>query len=270
MVELEYVKKRQRKKRAKIIAAAASAGIGVFVLVAFLGRFVGTFTIALNTGDVKLSMFNNYASKSGDGYISEDEATSYIKIDSLPPFDLETFDNLNLEKLDSDDTTYKDGIKNDDDSQIMYYFKYTFYVKNSGHITAGYSMSVNITRNDKSSDGRSLDSILRVMLFENDPREDTHYYQVFAKASELPNTLPDGSVTYNEYLSYTDEPIFAEQFESNNVIVTKDVQRFRSNDVRRYTIVTWLEGEDPQANLEAPEGATLKLGVTINAYENNE
>ena len=40
--------------------------------------------------------------------------------------------------------------------------------------------------------------------------------------------------------------------------------------MRRYTVVIWLEGEDPQSkpDTEYPEGATLKLGVDITAHEN--
>ena len=51
-----------------------------------------------------------------------------------------------------------------------------------------------------------------------------------------------------------------------------DVDNFIRNDIRRYTIVFWLEGYDPQSrpDEEHPEGATLKLGVDISAYEKTQ
>ena len=39
-------------------------------------------------------------------------------------------------------------------------------------------------------------------------------------------------------------------------------------EVRKYTVVTWLEGFRSSNDKLAPEGASIKLGVEINAYEN--
>ena len=63
---------------------------------------------------------------------------------------------------------------------------------------------------------------------------------------------------------------YAEQFESPNVVTTLVVSNFKPDEVRRYTIVNWLEGYDPQSNNYSapPKGARIKLGVEINAYEN--
>ncbi len=63
---------------------------------------------------------------------------------------------------------------------------------------------------------------------------------------------------------------YATQFESDKVICTYDVDNFEKNDANRYTIVTWLDGNDEDSNhtIDAPEGAAIKLGVEINAYEN--
>jgi hypothetical protein len=45
---------------------------------------------------------------------------------------------------------------------------------------------------------------------------------------------------------------------------------FESEQIKMYTVVTWLEVEDPQSSNEykSPIGATIKLGVEITAYEN--
>ena len=273
MVELEYVKKRKRKKVVAVLTGLASLGVGVLVLVSFLGRFVGTFTVSLDAGSVKLSLSDNS---------SFDSPTSYIKIDSLPAFDLTSYTNLpSAREIDNENSPYTYGVKTDSKgNSSMNYFKYTFFVKNSGTIPADYDLKINITKNDPSDDGRYLDSILRVMVYENSSEEE-HSYTVYAKKSEKENNsygFEEGETTYKEYISYDNPtkaerhgdtfPGFAEMFESENTIVTLPVRNFQQDEQKRYTFVAWLEGEDEQANGTPPEGGNLKLGVTINAYEN--
>ena len=273
--ELEYVKKHKTRKLVAITSGVATATIGVFVLVSFLGRFVGTFTVALDSGSVRLSLSDRS---------NFDSPTSYIKIDSLPSFDLNSFTSLpDAKYVDSEDTTYSYGTVTDSKgNSSMKYFKYTFFVKNEGNIAADYDLNVNITKNVHSEDGRSLDTLLRVLVYQNDAdKQDEHNYTVYAKRSETPNQTygyEEGETTFKEYISYSDPnkaeqhgdtfPGFAEMFESDNVIATIPVRNFQQNDSKRYTIVAWLEGEDQQAKGTPPEGGNLKLGVTINAYEN--
>lgn len=274
MVNLEYVKKRKKKKAAAIIAGIATGGVGVLVLVSFLGRFMGTFTVSLDTGDVKLTLADNS---------KFDSPTSYMKLDSLPAFELSSFTSLpGADKMDTEDTTYASGTKRDSKGNTsMLFFKYTFFVKNSGDVSADYDLKINITKNDPSADGRYLDTILRVMVYENDLNSNEHSYTVFAKKSEVANPTygyEEGEETYKEYISYrtVDKaekhgdafPGFAEMFESDNVVASIPVRNFQKDDIKRYTIVSWLEGEDEQAKGLPPEGGNLKLGVTINAYEN--
>ena len=57
-------------------------------------------------------------------------------------------------------------------------------------------------------------------------------------------------------------------FDSSQVVTTFSDQPIDVDEVRRYTIVTWLEGFQSSNTELAPKGATIKLGVEINAYEN--
>ena len=299
--ELGYVKKRKRKKVVAILTAFASMGIGTLVLVSFLGRFVGTFTVSLDSGSVKLSLAEQ---------IDFEDSTSYLKIDSLPSFDLSTFLSLpKAEVIDSDASSYTDAIKTDSrGNSSMDYFKYTFYVKNESNIAVDYDLKVNLTKNVPSEDGRYLDTLLRVLVYDNDANSEEHAYTVYAKKSDTPNKtygFEEGEITYKEYLSYdgqwdndfgerdaggnlikdSDGNViyneaslqnfldkkftgFAEMFQSDNVIATIPARNLLKDEIRRYTLVVWLEGEDQQAKGNPPEGGNLKLGVTINAYEN--
>lgn len=273
--ELGYVKKRKRRRLARIITAICSLGLGVFILVSFLGRFTGTFTVSLNTGDVKLSL-----SKESQF----EESTAFIKLETMPAFGEMTFTSLPpFSELDSEETYYTDFAHyNSDGTKIndIPFFKYTFFIRNNGEKIARYNFSLNITTNYAAIDGtgRTIDQILRVMIFENDAFDtESHNYSVYAKKSESTNYDQDNNPTTKEYISYSVEkanrygiefPGFAEEFEDNNTVATFVTNNFAKGDAKRYTLVLWIEGEDPQQNGEIPEGAKMKLGVTINAYEN--
>ena len=97
MYELEYVKKRKRKKRVVIIGGISTIVISVFAIVAFLGRYVGTFTVTLNTGRIGLTL-----SQKSDF----SNSTSYLRIGNLPPFREFTYGDFDPDSvIDSDTTT---------------------------------------------------------------------------------------------------------------------------------------------------------------------
>lgn len=275
MYELEYVRKRKRRKLVAIGAGIASAGISAFAIVAFLGRFVGTFTVSLDTGDVELALSDSSSFK---------KQSSFLRIDSVPTFQENTYKSLpSDEVLDSEESTYLDDIAANKDNKgkvtTLNYFKYTFYVKNVGKKTARYDMKVKITDNKANKDGISLDDTVRVAIYETDVNNNERIRKdVYAKRAAVHRDTPDGEANYQEPISISEDmaenpedfPGYANIFESANVIATIPVKDFATDDVRRYTLVTWLEGEDPQSDHRqlAPKGASLKLGVEINAYEN--
>lgn len=283
MYDQKLVKKRKRRIGALIGTSISMAGVGALVIVAFLGRFVGTFTVSLNNENVEISLSETKAF---------DDPTSFLMIDALPPYGEYTYSKIIDEKetvLDSEETTYLSGCKIDAETGNLIetqYFKYTFFVKNTGTVTAKYDFHLNILENTLSDDGRSLLDTLRVMVYENDANTDEHNklgdkelnpnHQVFARRAYQGNYIGDKKV-WNEYIAYSakgeaDQQAYglADLFESEQRITTSSVRNFEKDDIKRYTIVTWLEGSDPSSasDSSAPKGATLKLGVEINAYEN--
>ena len=273
MIEQRYVKKRKRRKLVAVLSTFATMGMASLILVAFLGRHTGSFTVSLNTGDVKISLGNKMS-------FGDDEGSSYLKVDKLAAFDESTYLAI-LEEgegvLDSEESPYTLGY--DEDAKTMNFFKYTFFVKNLGAKTADYELSIKIKESTPSVNGQYLDNELRVMFYANDGyNTDSHNREVYALRSETPNTDLNGDKTFDEYISMSpmlaqekgvEFPGFAKQFESEKVVATIPVKYFDRSDMNRYTIVTWLEGYDPQSDgREAPEGASIKLGVEINAYEN--
>ena len=278
MYDLSYVKKRRRKKIAALVSLFTAVGITSLVIISFLGRTVGTFSVKLTNSDVKLSLSEK---------ISFKDATSYLHFDSVPSLRETTFTNLpSADYLDNEDTPVMNdetAIKNEKgEIESIYFIKYTFYIRNVGNSIARYNLSINITDSQKSNDGtnRYVDDTLRIMVYENDPAvAGSHDFKVYAKESDQYNYDKDGNRTMREFVSiipsdHKEDPangyILADSFISSSVAARYEVGNFAKNDVMRYTLVVWLEGEDPDTDNsdEPPEGATLKLGVDIAAYEN--
>ena len=277
MYDLLYVRKHRRRRIAALVSLISAIGVTSLVVVSFLGRFVGTFTVSLTNSAVRLSLSEKQAFT---------ETTSYIIVDKLNPFEENTFRNLPpVDVLDNEDTSFDYGknVSEMNGQETLEYFKYTFYVKNVGNTIAQYNMSIKIDEKSKANDGtnRTLDETMRVMVFENDPTllEDTHDYKIYAKPSHEVNYDKDGNRTYQEFVSEFDEKTnkeddehpLAESFLADGKTVAKySVDNFGKSDIRRYTLVIWLEGADPDSDNKknSPVGAKIKLGVEITAYEN--
>ena len=278
MYDQILVKKRLSKKVAIIVVAFSTTGVTSLGIISFLGRHTGTFTVSLRNQEVSLTLSEKKAFT---------DTTSFLRINQLKPFEETTFNTIYSAQPDDERLDYTFGAHLNPKTNTIdsfEFFKYTFYVKNVGSSTATYTLRVNNIENTAANDGsgRKLDDTLRVMIYENDLQEnedyDTHDYKVYAKAAAERNFLKDGTPTYKEFVSKrpydrkeTDEYKLVDgTFVSDSVIAEYKVSDFKKGDIKRYTLVTWLEGEDPQSSseYEAPEGATIKLGVEITAYEN--
>ena len=277
MYDQLLVKKRRRRRIAALTSVITGIGISALVLVSFLGRFTGTFTVKLANSSVKLSLSDKE---------SFENPTSYLAIEKLDLFEETTYTALpKQEILDNEETPYNEGsYTNDKGEAVMRYLKYTFYVMNMGGKTAKYDLKVTLVDRNKSTDGteRTLDDTLRIMIYENDVVEDTsgekyHTTGIFAKEAAEYNIDKDGNRTRREFVSSypylneeDDDHPLATSFENSSVVTTYTRGGFLQGQNRRYTLVVWLEGEDPQSEYlkEAPVGASIKLGVEITAYEN--
>lgn len=273
MYELEYVKKKKRKKRAFIIGCISTTVVTALAIVAFLGRFVGTFTVSLDTGTVRLTLSQRST------FV---DSTSFLRVDNLVPFQEFTFewftDKYSEDKIDSEYTSIDIGYRYGVDNitvRSMKFFKYTFFVKNIGDEPARYDFTINVLDKKADRNGQSLDSTLRVMLYENDD-ENTHKRTIYGKAI-APHQGESGESDYRPPISISEEraeldgvpfPGYVDKtFLSEKVIAKINADRLNVGAYRRYTLVTWLEGYLSGYEETAPTGARLKLGVEINAYE---
>lgn len=94
---------------------------------------------------------------------------------------------------------------------------------------------------------RDLDSALRVRIYEDG--EPTTY----AKTRSDGGGAEDGCV----------------EFLSSTVIARKQVKAFAPGDIKKYTIVLWLEGNDADC-VDALIGGTLKVAMMFSVIDGEE
>lgn len=260
MYELEYVRKRKRKKRIAIVGGISSVVIVSFAIISFLGRFVGTFTVSLETRNVDLTLLRKKDSE---------EYSSFIRVDTLAPFQEFSYNYFDrYADLDSEDTSCEYGANVDENGKIqsLNFFKLTCYLKNLGQESAKYDWTLKIVDDVLSNDGRSLLDTVRIMVFTDGAPK------VFGKALSEPIMVEGeevfippisgnyGTSDFSDFVDFT--------FESSKVAATFPEQTIDAGQIKRYTIVAWLEGFRSSDEEFAPRGAKIKLGVDINAYEN--
>ena len=268
MVDLQYVKKRKKKKIAALTVFGSATVATALIIVSFLGSRVGSFTVKLRQSNVKLALTKNNDTSS---------TTSFLLVNELPSFDLTTNNSLlNHDKIDNHSTDYLLGAhipENTKKPSSLYYFKYTFYVNNVGNVTAAYDFKLTITENNppRNNLAYGYDDLLRVRLYEN-VDENAHDYVTYAKRARTAHADDQGALVYSEPIAGNpddpDFPGYANIFDSQSVILKKSVSGFTSGAYNRYTLLMWLEGSDPECEgTVIPEGGSLKLQIDIEAHE---
>ena len=209
-------------------------------------------------------------------------SSTSLSVNDVAPFEENTYDNLpSHDILDNEATPYDYGsYTNDGNSKVMRYFKYTFYIKNIDDAFADYFMDIKF-KESKSSDGseRTLSDTLRVMVYENDIGNDSknsyHAVTIYAKEAAEYNIDKEGNRRRREFVAQypylneeDDEHPLATPFVNDTTIASYLRLEFGKDAIRRYTMVAWLEGEDPQSSFleEAPVGGTISFSINIQAY----
>ena len=263
MYELNFIRRRKAKLIAAIIGGVGTIGVSTLSIAAFLGRSVGSFTISLEAQNVQLSLSEKSDFKT---------RTSFLRLDDVGTFqEYEYWKIKNLsEQIDSEETDYSIG-QNPGDEPTLNFLKYTFFVKNIGSRPARYDLAIKINEIHASKAGQDFEDTLRVMFFDNGESE------VFAKKSSTPHRNENGEYDYSAPIALDEAHAnyynvefegYATSFLSDEEIAVKEGEKIDIDEVRRYTIVTWLEGERSGGYADSLQGATIKLGVEINAYEN--
>lgn len=168
-----------------------------------------------------------------------------------------------------------ENIDQQDGSHNGVYFAYTFYARNEGNNTQDYVWSLNLN-----AEGKKLSVATWVMVFEDGKM------RFYAKADKngQPEALPakdDSTRGYPEMPLYAQaaEPerqyevvgtkndrnyyrLLPLPFESDSVVCSGTQENVAPMEVHKYTVVLWLEGDDPDCT-DALIGGHLGLDLGL-------
>lgn len=142
---------------------------------------------------------------------------------------LEFVDNISVNWIPKNIDDEAEGSHNGEN-----YIAYTFYLQNMGQHTVNYWYTLPIEDVTK-----NIDTAIRVMIFQNG--EKVIYAKKAANGGAEPGT---------------------EEFFSDDIIAVKERKNFEAGEIDKFTIVIWIEGDDPEC-LDNLIGGQMKIKMDI-------
>ena len=211
-----------RKKRFKNIKIILSIALIILIL-AFI-----ILSIIYNGGRFTITLDPTLALESGIVIYDDPEIKEEKR--KLSAKELNFMDNISIDWIPQNIDNEQNGSHNGEN-----YIAYTFYIENKGTEVMNYWYSVVIDDVIK-----NVDEAARVMIFLNGNKT------VYAKKS-----------------SYTGEPEKdTKEFFSAEEAVLEKRENFSPNDVDKFTVVIWLEGDDPDC-VDSILGGEIKMHMEI-------
>jgi hypothetical protein len=217
-------------KRHQVIMRVLSVLVVILILLVAAAYAVSYFYDKFGSFTVKVSKYDMINQGLTLSETPEwDRTISVLNADIL-------YDMTNISGLDISPTVDKiNGAHNGEN-----YIAYTFYVINAGDDTFTYKGEItmeNITN--------GIDEAIRVAVYKNGEKT------VYGK------TKSDGSGKESDCDS---------EFEASTVVMSTKTTDFESGAKDKYTVVIWLEGNDPDC-LDNIVGGTMKLGMNFKIIE---
>lgn len=222
-VEIKLNSEKVNKRERKIKALK----LGLLISALFLMIIYVILRVVYTQGAFTISLDQEFAKKSGIIIYENPETKESRRI--LEADKKETLDNISIDWLPKDIDDYPGGGHNGDN-----YIAYTFYVENQGNATINYWYTIFID-----DVIRDVDEAVRIMIFQNGERK------LYAKAS------PNGEAE-NDTI-----PFYSEKYAMLDVR-----EDFKVGDIDKYTIVIYIEGDDPQC-VDYLIGGQMKMHMEI-------
>ena len=231
-----FLKKQLWRQRVTKIIAITGSLILIIAALSYYGMNVGSFVISLRQPSNDKSLMLS---------IDEDMSNQVSRLNANPLADATDTEYCVIDK-NIDNNLGEKHQKNAVGQDI--YFAYSFYLINAGKTTTNYLMSFNIQ-----TATRRIDSILRVMIIEDGVKT------IYAKAREDEGHI--GEPTENVDRS-TGEVVktLTTPFLDDRSIIKKEYHDFDKGDVKKYTIVMWLDGWDLESD-NSMLGGALRLNL---------
>lgn len=208
--------------------------IAITVLMLLFSVTYGFVYITSQTGYFTIELDPNLKAKS-NMVISADSTFKntplILKTDALP-----YMDNIS-ERWIPENVDEIEGPHSQDN-----YLAYTFFVKNNGDTPMVYMTEINIL-----SVVKNVDDAIRVAVYKNGEKT------VYAKRNKI-TQLPEDNT---------------EPFTSTTQVMNKNQPALNAGEVDRYTIVVWLEGDDPEC-IDDIMGGEMKMKMLITEVQTGD
>lgn len=226
----EKIKKREQK--IKILK------ITILLILLFLIILYFILRVVYELGDFTVSLDPQLEEKSGlvmYEHLSDKQNKQILKAEKV-----EYMDNICVDWL-PDNLSDGEGSHNGDN-----YLAYSFYLENQGTETINYWY--NVVADDII---KNVDRAIRIMVIRNDEKI------IYAKPNEKTGEAEGGA----------DEP--TEKFHNSKDLVLKQRQGMQPGEIDKFTIVIFLEGDDPDCTDELI-GGEMKMHMDITEEHINE
>ena len=221
-----YSARRDSKDIARQVKWKRRAGVALVVAVLVLLLLWIISWLLTTIGDLVIEVENTAARKgiTISDNVEGNDPTLKLSAANVEEVTNITYDWLPFDELDADGV---DGAHNGKN-----YLAYTFYLTNNGSETLDYNSRLQIT-----GVAKSADEAMRVMVYKNG--EPT----VYAK-----HNMDDSAL----------EDVVNFEFVDDKTVFNTASEGLKPGDVDKYTIVTWIEGDDPEC-IDDIMGGYVKL-----------
>lgn len=221
-VKLNSEKVKRREQRIRYVKA------GLLIILLFLIIIYFLLRIVYEAGDFTISLDENFSLKSG--IIMYERLAEKDDKRMLRATSADFIDNISVKWLPEDIDNQGEGSHNGDN-----YFAYTFYIENKGSDVVNYWYEIKVDDVIK-----NVDRAVRVMVIRNGERI------IYAKPNENTGEAEEGT----------------EKFYSSSEVCVEGRKDFKPGDVDKFTIVIFIEGDDPDC-IDALIGGEMKMHMDI-------
>ena len=229
-IEVSAKKVYKRKLFVKIVK------IVFLLLIIALSIFYLALYVVYDGGRFTVSLDKNLRDRKNI-FLSENGKTEGRTI-KLNADTIDYMDNISVKWLPKDIDKVSTGSHNGDN-----YIAYTFYIMNLGKQTINYWYEIDIDDTVK-----NVDEAIRVMVYRNGESK------IYAKASKRDGKAEDGTI----------------KFAGDDMVCLEEKKNFKPGDKDRYTVVVWIEGDDPECKNDLL-GGEIKMHMDfIEEHINNK
>lgn len=230
-IKLNSEKTKSINKMIKVLKISTLGMLVTLIVTYFVLRIV------YEAGGFSISMDPDLAQNSG--LIMYEKISEKLDRKVLKATKVDYMDNISIDWLPDNLNKIGEGSHNGDN-----YLAYSFYVENKGSETINYWYKVVVDDVIK-----NVDRAIRVMIYRNDEKT------LYAKVNETTgNAEPGTKVFYSE-----------------QKVLVESRKEFSPGDIDKFTIVIFIEGDDPDCVDELIGGAmNMHMDITAEFVEQEE